>query len=92
MALQQNISRRNALEVSVEKMSAPGHSFNATSLSLKLSHQFGLPAANGFASWGELSRFEPQHLRARFTSQTYFKGSSNWRTDSQGSSLLWRRS
>ena len=82
LALQQNISRRNALEVTVEKISAPGHSFNATSLSLKLSHQFGLPAANGFASWGELSRFDPQHLRVRFPSQTYFKGSSNWRTGS----------
>jgi hypothetical protein len=80
IALQQKISRSTALELSLGQVRAPSASFQASSLALKLNHQFGLPGADRAVSWGALRGFEPQSLRIRAVNQTYLQGSPHWRS------------
>jgi hypothetical protein len=79
IALQQKISRSKALELSLGQVRSPSASFKASSLALKITHQFGIPGADSDVSWISLTSFEPQSLRIRTVNQTYLKGSPDWR-------------
>jgi hypothetical protein len=87
IALQQKISRSTALEVSLGQVRATSASFKASSLALKLNHQFGLPGAVDGATWSALAPFESQRLRMRTVSQTYRQGSPDWRSSNADSSV-----
>lgn len=83
-SLQQQLSPRTSIELSLGEVWAPSRSFQAHSLALKLSHHFGLPAVTSAApvSWRALDGFDPLHLRLRVAQQTYFGRSPGWRTGS----------
>ena len=81
IALQQNLTRRTAVELSVGAVRAPSRSFKATSLGFKLNYQFGLPAVTADAVlWNSLGGFEAKALRVRAVNQTYFKDDPKWRS------------
>ena len=81
LALQQNLTQRTAVELSVGAVRAPSRSFKATSVGLKLNYQFGLPAVSSDAvSWNSLGGFEAKPLRVRAVNQTYFKDDAKWRS------------
>jgi hypothetical protein len=80
LSLQQNITPRTALELGLGRVSAPSRSFKATSVDLRLTHQFGVPSVTASAvPWSALGAFEPQPLRMRVAVQDYVQGSPNWR-------------
>lgn len=80
IALQQNLTPRTAVELSVGEVRAPSRSFKASSVALKLNYRFGLPAVTSAAvSWEMLGGFDAEPLRVRVVNQTYFKASPNWR-------------
>lgn len=81
VSLQQNLTERTALELSVGKLRAPSGSFEARSLALKLNYRFGLPSVSAEAvSWSALRGYDAEHLRVRLANQTYFKAAPQWRT------------
>ncbi|MDB5868714.1 MAG: hypothetical protein JWP96_1046 [Polaromonas sp.] len=81
IALQQNLTQRIAVELSVGGVRAPSRSFKATSAGLKLNYQFGLPAATSApVAWDALGRFDATPLRVRTVNQTYFKDDPKWRS------------
>lgn len=81
IALQQNLTPRTAVELSVGEVRAPSRSFKARSVALKLNYQFGLPAVTSAAApWNALDGFEAKPLRVRAVNQTYIKDSPNWRS------------
>lgn len=80
VSLQQNLTERTALELSLSDVRAPSHSFSARSVALKLNYQFGLPSVSTEAvSWSALSGFDAMNLRVRVANQTYFKAAPQWR-------------
>jgi hypothetical protein len=80
LSLQQNITPRTALELGLGRVNAPSRSFKATSLDLRLTHQFGVPSVTASAvPWSALGAFEPQPLRVRVAGQDYVQGRPNWR-------------
>lgn len=81
VALQHALTRGLSVEVGLSDVRAPGHSFRAQSLTLKLTHPFGVPllASGGSLGAGALGGFDPQHLRVRLAHQTYFEAAPNWR-------------
>lgn len=80
VSLQQNLSGRTALELSVGEVRAPSRSFSARSVALKLNYQFGLPDVNSQAvPWSALQGFDAKNLRLRLANQTYFKADPQWR-------------
>lgn len=82
IALQQKLTQRTALELSVGEVRAPSRSFKARSVALKLNYQFGLPAATSAAvPFNRLAGFDAKALRVRAVSQTYFKDHPNWRAN-----------
>jgi hypothetical protein len=82
LAVQQQITRNNALEFSLGEVRAPSGNFKARSLALQLTHQFGTPAVSSsdVVSWRALDNFDTEHLRVRAVSQTYFKANPQWRS------------
>ncbi|HEX5372596.1 MAG TPA: hypothetical protein VFW84_07665 [Aquabacterium sp.] len=80
VSVRQAITQRTGLELTLSEIGSPSQSFRAHSLGFKVTHQFGLPEV-GEHGWstGALSAFEPQHLRLRVSSQTYFEAAPNWR-------------
>jgi hypothetical protein len=88
IALQQNLTPRTAVELSVGEVRAPSRSFKAHSVALKLNYQFGLPAVTSAAMpWNALGGFEAVPLRMRAVNQTYFKASPNWRSSNVDQSV-----
>lgn len=88
IALQQKLTPRTALELSVGELRAPSKSFKAHSVALKLNYQFGLPAAtSATVPWAALDGFDSVPLRLRTVSQTYLKNSPNWRTSNVDQSV-----
>src|SRR6185312_14569257 len=83
VSLQQNLTNRTALELSLDEVRAPSGSFRARGVSLKLTHQFGLPDVSSPADvpWSALGGFDAEHLRVRAVSQTYFKAAPQWRAN-----------
>ena len=83
VALQQNLTRRTALELSLGEVRAPSSSFRARSVALKLTHQFGLPgvSSSDLVPWSALDGFDAEHLRVRAVTQTYFKANPQWRAN-----------
>lgn len=80
VALQQNLSKRTALELSLGEVRAPSGSFEARSVALKLNYQFDLPGVSSTAvPWSALRDFEAENLRVRVANQTYFKSAPRWR-------------
>ena len=80
IALQQQLTQRTAMEISLGAVRAPSASFQARSAGLKLSYQFGLPQVDASpVPWDALKGFEPQHLRLRLASQTYLQADPQWR-------------
>jgi len=80
VSLQQNLTKRTALELSVGEVRAPDRSFKARSVSLKLNYQFGLPGVSSTAvPWSALRDFDAEYLRVRVANQTYFKAAPQWR-------------
>lgn len=80
VSLQQNLTGRTALELSIGEVRAPSRSFEALSLALKLNCQFGMPSVSSEAvSWSALRGYDAEHLRVRLTNQTYFKAAPQWR-------------
>lgn len=80
VSLQQNLTKRTALELSVGEVRAPSRSFGARSLALKLNYQFGLPGVSSEAvSWSALRGYDAKQLRVRLANQTYFKAAPQWR-------------
>lgn len=80
VSLQQNLSKRTALELSVGEVRAPSGSFEARSVALKLNYQFDLPGVSSTAvPWSALRDFEAENLRVRVANQTYFKSAPRWR-------------
>jgi len=81
IALQQNLTPRTAVELSLGEVRAPSRSFKARSVALKLNYQFGLPAVSSAAvPWNALGGFDAKPLRVRMVNQTYFKASPTWRS------------
>ena len=69
-------------------MSAPSRSFKATSVDLKLTHQFGVPAVNASpVRWSSLGAFDAQPLRVRVAEQSYVHGRPNWRNGDPSQSV-----
>jgi hypothetical protein len=89
VALQQQLTRQTALELSVGEVNAPSRSFKARSLGLQLTHVFGLPGVSSGlpVPWRALSGFDAEHLRVRAVSQTYFKADPLWRNADVQSSV-----
>lgn len=82
IALQQNLTQRTALELSVGAVRAPSRSFKASSVALKLNYQFGLPAVTSApVAWDALGGFDATPLRVRAVNQTYFKDDPKWRSN-----------
>ncbi|MFZ3139713.1 hypothetical protein [Polaromonas sp.] len=82
IALQQNLTQRTALELSVGAVRAPSRSFKASSVALKLNYQFGLPAVTAApVAWDTLGGFDATPLRVRAVNQTYFKDDPKWRAN-----------
>jgi len=80
VSLQQNLTERTALELSVGEVRTPSSSFQARSMALNLNYQFGLPDVSSDAvPWSELSGFDTENLRVRVADQTYFKAAPQWR-------------
>lgn len=80
IGLQQNLTGRTALELSVGEVRAPSSSFRAHSAALKLNYQFGLPQVSANrVPWPAMAGFDAENLRLRVTNQTYFKASPQWR-------------
>ncbi len=80
VSLQQNLTERTALELSVGEVRAPSRSFQARSVALDLNYQFGLPNVTSTAvPWSELGGFDTENLRVRVANQTYFRASPLWR-------------
>lgn len=80
VSLQQNLTRRAALELSVGEVRAPSRSFEAHSAAIKLNYQFGLPSVSSSAvTWNALRGFDTESLRVRVANQTYFKAAPQWR-------------
>jgi hypothetical protein len=83
VGLQQKISKRTALELSIGEVRAPSRTFRAHSVGLKLDYLFGLPDVSSEpVAWNALEGFDPQSLRVRVANQTYFKASPQWRNRS----------
>lgn len=83
IALQQKITKRTALELSLGEVRAPSRSFRAQSVGLKLDYLFGLPDVSADpVAWSALQGFDAQNLRVRVANQTYFKASPQWRNRS----------
>lgn len=83
VSLQQNLTKRTALELSVGEVRAPSRSFKARSLALKMNYRFGLPGVSSKApSWNALRDYDAEHLRIRLADQTYFKAAPQWRNRS----------
>lgn len=81
VSLQQNLSARTALELSIGEVRAPSRSFEALSLALKLNYQFGLPNVSSTAvSWNALRDFDTKSMRVRMANQTYLKADPKWRS------------
>ncbi len=79
-SLQQNVTKRTALELTVGEVRAPSRSFEARSVALKLIYQFGLPSVPPTAPpWSALRDFDTENLRVRVANQTYFKAAPKWR-------------
>jgi hypothetical protein len=88
VSLKQKLSSRTALELSVGEVRAPSRSFNARSLAVKLNYEFGLPGVSDkIVSGAALSDYDASKLRARVTSQTYFKAAPLWRNRSVDQSI-----
>lgn len=87
-ALQRNVSRRTAIELSFSKVRAPSGEFGAQSVAAKLSYRFDTPVvlANE-VSLCALRSFYPEWLRMRVTNQTYFKADDRWRNQYIDSSV-----
>lgn len=83
LSLQQNLTRRTALELSLGEVRAPSGSFRARSVALKLTHRFGVPGVSSPADvpLGALGDFDAEQLRVRVVSQTYFKADPQWRAN-----------
>lgn len=80
VSLQQNLTKRTALELSIGEVRAPSRSFEARSVALKLNYQFGLPSVSSTAvTWNALRGFDTENLRLRVANQTYFKAAPQWR-------------
>ena len=65
---------QQSLELSVSDVRAPGRSFHATSIGIKLVHHLQRPA-----SANEEVSLETERLRMRLVQQTYRGASPNWR-------------
>ena len=89
VSLQQNLTERTALELSIDEVRAPSRSFRARSVALKLNHQFGLPGVSSPTAmpWSALGGFDAEHLRVRAVSQTYFKADPQWRNSNANLSV-----
>ena len=88
LSLQQNLTKRTALEISIGEVRAPSRSFEALSLGMKLNYQFGLPNVSApEVSWAALGEFDANPMRIRVANQTYFKADSLWRNHSIDSSV-----
>lgn len=81
LALQQHLSERTSLEVSLGEVWTPSHSFQGHSVAFKLNHHFGLPIVTSAApvAWTDLQGFDPVDLRLRLAQQTYHGTSATWR-------------
>ena len=80
LSLQQALTSNSALELGLSRVSAPSRSFKATSLDLKLTHQFGVPAVTASpVRWSSLGGFDAQPLRVRVALQRYDQGRAHWR-------------
>ncbi|MCT9812302.1 hypothetical protein N0K08_16790 [Acidovorax sp. Be4] len=88
ISLQQKLTQRTALELSVGELRAPSKSFKAQSVALKLNYQFGLPAAtSATVPWSALDGFDSVPLRLRTVTQNYLKNSPNWRSSNVDQSV-----
>ena len=83
LALQQQLTGRMALELTLGAVRAPSRSFSAQSLAVKLNYRFGLPRVSSQAvPWSALDSFDASNLRVRLANQTYFKADPQWRNRS----------
>lgn len=88
IGLQQNLTPRMAVELSVGELRAPSKSFKAQSVALKLNYQFGLPdVASESVPWNALDGFDTVPLRLRMVNQNYLKNSPNWRSSNVDQSV-----
>lgn len=77
---QVRLSARQSLELSLSEVRAPGRSFQARSLGLKLVHHLEQPRSDGAPlSAGVLAGLETERLRLRLVQQTYRGASADWR-------------
>jgi hypothetical protein len=82
LGLQQQLTPSTSVEVSIGQVRAPSQSFRATSVALKLSHRFGLPAVGGAALPGaSLDGYNAAALRVRAAQQTYSGRNPQWRAN-----------
>lgn len=71
---------RQSLELSLSDVRAPGQSFHARSLGLKLVHHLEQPRSEGSPlSAGMLSGLDTERLRLRLVQQTYRGAGADWR-------------
>ena len=83
IGLQYGITKQTLAEITLSDTRAPSGSFEAVSLGLKLSYQYGLPNVGAQpVEWGALARYQADALRVRVADQTYFKANDAWRNHS----------
>lgn len=83
IALQQMITDRWAIELSLGAMKASSGEFKATQVGLNLSYVFGTPrVTRGDQPMVNLSTYSASPVRLRAINQTYLKADDQWRTQS----------
>ena len=83
IALQQMITDRLAIELSVGAMKAGSGDFKAMQVGLNLSYVFGTPRiTRGDQPLANLSSYSASPVRVRGMNQTYVKADDQWRTQS----------
>lgn len=80
LGYQQYVTDRFYLGASGGYVNAPDGDFRATSLSLKLGYDYGVPLVpKGSVKYASLASYAPKHLRLRTTQQSYLKARADWR-------------
>jgi hypothetical protein len=80
LAWQLRLSPRQSLELSASEVRAPGRSFHARSLGLRLVHHLRQPQASGAPLSPQLlAGLDAERLRLRWVQQTYLGDDPQWR-------------
>jgi len=88
IGLQYAMTKHTLAEIDLSDTRAPNGGFEAVSLGLKLSYQYGLPnVGEEEVSWDGLRQYDANGLRVRVADQTYFKGNEAWRNRSVNESV-----